>query len=111
MSKNIFVRMDARYTGYPSWQFFIPRIKRQTGKTNTPTHYESMQVFFQWRRWCWTVWGPSKELSNWLDDCIPRPTIAAEDQNPQWCWVNDKNSTRIYLRGDQELTAFLLKWA
>jgi len=111
MSKNMFVRMDARYTGYPSWQLFIPRPTRQLGQVNYPTRYESMQTFFQWRRWCWSTWGPSKELSDWLDDCITRHNVVPEDQNPHWCWINDKVNTRIYLRGEQELTAFLLKWA
>lgn len=110
MSIKLYTKMDARYKGYPSWQYFISRPFRH-GRTNYPTRYESMQIFFQWRRWCWQTWGPSKELADWLEDTVPRPNVTPEDHNQHWAWVSDSTNTRIYLRGDAELTMFLLRWS
>lgn len=112
MKSRLQTKMDARYKGYPDWQYFIGRPERTSRFFHTPTRYASMQIFLQWRRWCWETWGPSKELTEWLDDVItPRTVVAPEDHNLHWCWVNDQYSTRIYLRTDSELTLFLLKWA
>lgn len=110
MTKKMFVKVDGRHKGHPHWKYFVPRPARQAGKIPYPTRYESMQTFFEWRRWCWETWGPSKEIDNWLEDLIHR-SVPPVDNNPSWCWVADAYSERIYLRGDAELTMFLLKWA
>lgn len=110
MSKKIYIKLDARYTGYPNWKYFVPRPNR-TSLMGAATRYESMQLFNSWREWCWDTWGASKELSDWQDDMIPRPDIEPVAKNDHWCWVNDTNTTRIYLCDDAELVLFLLKWA
>lgn len=107
----MYVKMDGRYKGYPSWHYFVARPSRQLGKVNYPTRYESMQTFFEWRHWCWDTWGASKELHHWMEDTILRVGIIPVDQNPHWTWVSDSTNDRIYLRGDSELTLFLLKWS
>lgn len=111
MTKKMFVKTDGRYKGHSHWQYFIPRPTRQLGRINYPTRYQSMQTFFEWRKWCWSTWGPSKELDHWLDDLITRSEATPVDQNPSWCWSSDTDLQRIYLRGDAELTLFLLKWS
>lgn len=112
MRSRLQIKLDARYKGYPQWEYCINRPERTSKFFQAGTRYESMQIFFQWRRWCWETWGPSKELSEWLDDATtPRTVIAPEDHNPHWCWLNDQFATRIYLRTDAELTLFLLRWA
>ena len=110
MKSRLHTKLDARYKGYPQWTYCVNRPERTSIFYRAGTRYESMQIFFQWRRWCWETWGPSKELYEWLDDMTPRQ-VGIEDHNDHWCWLNDQYSTRIYLRTDAELTLFLLRWA
>ena len=107
--KKMYVTLDGRHKGHPTWKYCVPRPTRNHGQY--PTRFESMQHFFDWRNWCWATWRPSKELDEWLDGTIQRSGITPVSQNPNWCWTCDTHSQRIYLRGDAELTLFLLKWA
>jgi hypothetical protein len=110
MSKKIYIELDARYKGYPSWKYFVPRPNR-ISLMGTMTRYDSTQLFHSWREWCWQTWGASKELQDWHDDLTTRPNSNMVSHSENWCWINDSTSTRIYLRGDAELVLFLLRWA
>jgi hypothetical protein len=76
------------------------------------TRNASRQLFNSWRAWCWESWGASKELEDWLDDVIYRGEAhELQSHNEHWSWTNTMDQSRIYLRGDAELTLFLLKWS
>lgn len=106
--KKIFKKLDKRNTGFGHWTYYINRPSRNS-LISYPSLYESQQIFFAWREWCWQTWGPSKELVDWLEDT--RQTTEAVSHNKHWCFQNDQYSTRIYLRTDKELSMFLLRWS
>lgn len=108
MTKNkLFKKLDKRNTGHNHWGYYINRPKRHYNSTFTL--HQSQQVFFNWREWCWSTWGPSKELVDWLED--RRQTTEPVSHNEHWCFQNDQYATRIYLRTDKELSLFLLRWS
>lgn len=112
MSKKFYQTLDRRHTGFGCFRYFIQRPKRlNLGSPSVYTRYESVQLFNEWREWCWTTWGASKELHEWLEDLrFSSPPRAAH--NPHWCWSHETlGDSRIYLIGDAELTLFTLKWA
>jgi hypothetical protein len=53
-----------------------------------------------WREWCWTTWGPARELL-WS---------ISETSDTVWAWDTEYDHKRIYLKTDVELTMFQLKW-
>jgi hypothetical protein len=101
--------MDARFKGFPIWKYYVARPLRGSNTVGITTRYESYQLFHAWREWSWSTWGPSKEIGDWLED-IKHPHLATS-HNASWCWLNDGNDSRIYLRTDAELTLFLLRWS
>lgn len=90
--------LDKRNNGYDTWKYYV-----EVGFNNKRGRSDFCDV----REWCWTNWGPSKELDAYdhydLFDGV-------SCSNPQWCWQHDQYRTRIYLRGDAESIAFTLKW-
>lgn len=110
MKNKIFKKLDKRNNGFGHWKYYVDRPKSNYGQFLTL--FTSRNIFFQWREWCWTQWGPSKELDDWLED-LRHPQLADQyaSHNKHWCFVHNQYSTRIYLRDDKELSTFLLKWA
>lgn len=108
IQKKIFKRLDKRNTGYGHWEYYINRPSRSY-RTAFMSLYESQQVFFSWREWCWQTWGAGKELDDWLEDL--RHTGDPSSHNEHWCFQNNEYGSRIYLRTDKELSMFLLRWS
>ncbi len=95
-------KLDGRHTGWKNWKYFVD-LPFNSGKIN-----ERKAKFNQMREWCWTTWGPSKELTDYdhydLFD-------GEHSSNPSWCWVNDEHGRRrIYLRDDGAAEIFTLRW-
>lgn len=119
MAKKIYTRLDKRYTGHGHFDYLVNRPLARTSvlyqSGQNITRYASMQLFNSWRQWCWHTWGPSKELDSWLDDVVYHDgDIEPVSHNPHWAWTKESTHdvhSRIYLRGDAELTMFLLRWA
>lgn len=106
MTKILYTKLDARNTGYGTWKYHI---NRPRGNPGSPMKlFDANQYFHAWRAWCWETWGPSKEISDWLEDRLSRSIPA--NQNQSWSWQHDKFATRLYLRGDEELSLFKLRW-
>lgn len=61
------------------------------------------------REWCWTTFGPSVELDIWHE--LDRP---GDGRNDKWAWdrgqYNKTFRCIIYLKGDQEVTWFRLRF-
>ena len=94
-------KLDKRYAGYGEWSYFI--------------NFENYnkEEFFSLRTWCWDTWGPSRELSEYVN-ALERlsPINLPSDINPCWTWVNDMinghNRRRIYLKSKDEAMLFEL---
>jgi hypothetical protein len=98
----IVTKLDGRHTGVANWKYY------------TEINYRSMKLeerkklFHDWREWCWNNWGPSKELTDY-DHYDLYDNVCSS--NAHWCWLNDEHGRRrIYLRSDQDLEAFTLRW-
>lgn len=65
--------------------------------------------FDEVRLWCWETFGPSVELDIWAElETIGQP------RNLKWCWdrgtYNKINRCMIYIKDDQEMNWFKLRW-
>lgn len=93
--------LDRRHTGFAEFKYFI-----KTKYDKRPSDAEHQ--FNELRKWCWETWGPSKELEHWLKSSHD---MNAPCQNLHWAWHNDANANRrIYLKTDQELVLYKLRW-
>lgn len=106
MNKINYKKLDRRNNGHEIWKYYVNRPR--SGVMQRITLFEANQKFYEWRNWCWETWGPSKEITDWLED---QSNESAISQNQHWSWQRDKFSTRIYLRNDEELTFFKLRWS
>lgn len=109
MTKKIFKKLDKRNTGHGYWKYYVNRSFYYSG--NIVSLYQANQLFYSWREWCWSTWGPSKELDAWLEDYRHFPSDNTVSHNEQWCFQHNQFATRIYLRTDKELSMFLLRWS
>lgn len=101
-------KLNRKYTGYEHFQYIVT-VERP--KNNRFLDFQEIkQEWFELREWCWTTWGPSKEIEDWLKATMIDPTTHVS-QNTHWCWQNDKYATRIYLTSDKELNWFTLRWS
>ena len=91
-------KLDGRHTGYKYFKYLV--------KTTFPSE------FFKLREWCWTTWGASKEIDDWLDDELRESKIDVEiiSKNAHWAWQNNEYGTRIYLKDDDDVVLFRLRW-
>ena len=94
------VKMDKRNTGNQYWRYYVEGRSIYTS--------DRRRQFYNWREWCWSNWGPSKELHD-FDEADKFDEI--ESSNPRWCWLNKDGTRRIYVRNDQLMELFTLRWA
>jgi hypothetical protein len=91
-------KLDKRNTGYGTWKFYV-----ELKLLDKNYGIDLCNV----REWCWTHWGPSKELDAYHQHDL---FDGVSCSNPRWCWQHDEYRTRIYLRDEPETIAFALKW-
>ena len=84
------VKLDRRYTGGRQFDFCVEF-----------THpFKDGNLFCETREWCWTTWGPGRELK------------FVELKSPDnWAFMTDNYRTRIYLAGKKEVEWFTLRWS
>ena len=92
-------KLDMRFTGYPHWKYYV-----SASRSNTPD--DRVDLFVQWREWCWNMWGASKEL-----DFFYYVLGGGPCNNSHWCWNSNDDNRRIYLASDVELLEFTLRWS
>jgi len=85
-------RLTRQYNGYGHFKYVVQ-----------PKAFDQIvnrQQVSEWREWCWTMWGPGRELS-WSITGTPGAV---------WAWDTEHGNKRIYLKSDAELILFQLKW-
>ena len=98
--KKLFLKtLDKRNKGFKNWKYYV--------LIHSSYNRPEKVLFCNMREWCWTNWGPSKELNSYDSNDL---FDGVNCSNPRWCWQNDQFTTRIYLKGDAESIAFTLKW-
>jgi hypothetical protein len=82
-------KLDGRYAGGNQFHYMVEFLRPYTEK----------ELFCEVREWCWTTWGPSRELK-FMDTSVEQV----------WCFMTDNHRTRIYLKNKKELEWFILRW-
>lgn len=91
-------KLDRRMNGYGDFKYGVDFTWNWQGAR-----------FDQVRQWCWETFGPSVELDIWAE-----LETLNEPRNPKWCWdrgtYNKVSRCMIYIKGDQEMNWFKLRW-
>lgn len=89
---------DGRFKGHRKFKYFVDFHR-----------FDKEQNFFTIREWCWTTFGPSKEIEEILRD-HSKQEFTNNSHNKEWCWHYDAYSMRIYFASDKTANWFTLKW-
>jgi hypothetical protein len=100
--KNYTVKkLDRRYSGHRIFKYIVEPVYDRKVLSEMSTVRER---FVGWRDFCWTSFGPGMERE-WA---VHLENIKRINQ-PKWAW--DTNyGYRLYIRGDEELVLFELKF-
>ena len=82
-------KLDKRHNGHTWYKYSVSPATRD--------YHESRAAVIAARNWLWDTYGPSAELG-W------------NSLGSIWAWDTDHSNKRIYLKSDEELTLFLLKF-
>lgn len=96
-------KTDRRHTGNHVMKYIIEvNLPRGFNKSR-----ERINQFKEYRVWMWETFGPSCELDNitLIGDKLGEPSSVE-----RWAWRTDFEHLRLYIRGDEELAWFKLKW-
>jgi len=85
-------RLTRQYNGYTHFKYIIQPV--------TYNQLTTRQQLAEWREFCWTTWGPGRELS-WSITATP---------DARYAWCTEHGNRRIYLKSDAELVLFELKF-
>ena len=95
-------KVDRRFLGFGDFEYIV-----NSNNYGIKRKYD----FFTLREWCWTTFGPSKEIHEWLDDYRnPTGVNYILHHNKAWCWHLDNYTKRIYLGSEKELVLFNLRF-
>ena len=87
-------KLDKRHNGHLFYKYSVAPIWH-SAYTYTSTVYD--QQFVNVRNWCWETWGPSTEFM------MP-------SRSEYWAWDSEFKHRRIYLKNDEALIFFKLKF-
>lgn len=90
-----FRKLDARFRGYPDFQWMAEAPRYGSWA-------QRVTIFSEIRRWCWENFGPSDEYDIWY-------YVGSESRNPDWSWNFVNGKMRIYLN-DKSYSWAILKW-
>ena len=89
-------KLDKRHSGRLLFKYYIepnPVPGVFSGKSAT---------LQQWREWAWEQFGPGAERDTAL--------MLRADRDWRWAWDTEQGKMRLYLKGDEELSWFTLRW-
>jgi hypothetical protein len=97
MKKFTIARLDRRHKGFSQFTHYIQPIW-------TSSLADKLE-YFEWRKWCWTTWGPGIEREEAI--------VWGKDYPDElrWAWHVDKYSKRLYFATEKELNWFVLTWS
>ena len=82
-------QLDRRHTGYMFYKYSVSPV--------TLDRIRGMEQLVELRNWCWTTFGPSAE-------------IGFTKMGSAWAWDTEHGYRRIYIKSDEEMTFFRLKF-
>jgi hypothetical protein len=85
-------KLTRQYNGYTHFKYII--------QPDRCSETVARDLLSDWRVWCWSTWGASRELL-WSITDTPGAV---------WAWDSEHGNKRIYLKSDTELVLFQLKF-
>jgi hypothetical protein len=82
-------KLDRRHNGYTWYKYSV--------SPNTVDRIRGGELLIEVRNWLWATYGPSAE-------------IGFTNRWSLWAWDTEHNNRRLYIKGDEELTMFKLKF-
>jgi len=97
------VKLDRRHTGHQFLAYYVePGRTWAIGKSTE----ERVEQFFEWRNWCWEVFGPGVERK-WI---TLHPTGKGLESLNRWCWHTEYDEMRLYFKDEATASAFMFHW-
>ena len=96
-------RVDRRFSGYGYFKYIIMPTYQHG---NVAWMYTTSRLQMQeWREWCRATFGEGMER-DWACGLMYQNKIPTQ----LWAWDTDHGNKRLYLKGDEELMLFELKF-
>lgn len=115
MENKFYQKLDARNSGYNHFKYYVNTKNFYLDKFINK--YQRTQLFYEFKSFCTDTFGHSKNLVDWLDDIdfdfSTGSWLVKENSyahNEHWSYLQDKNREAIYLRNDEDLSTFLLRF-
>lgn len=98
-------KLDRRHNGYGSFSHAVDFTKwkdRHFGAMSAGKFEPKLVIaeFVTCRNWCWENYGPGCEV--WAASSL--------DEMPEWAWINDVHSRKIYFKNETVAGMFSLMW-
>lgn len=88
-------KLDRRFAGHGLFKYYVSPL----GTASWEARCDKLQ---EWREWAWQTFGPGTDLEHATRTLNPRDW--------KWSWDPDHFYCRLYLKGDEELAWFTLKY-
>lgn len=110
------IKLDRRYTGHEDFKFAINYLADYRWKMvrHKWSPHRPKITFMEHRNWFWEMYGPSADISSWIDlkwmhDFEPKdqedysvPLVTA------WAWNSDHGHLKIYVKDEAVLSHFIM---
>lgn len=115
MENKFYLKLDGRNTGYTHFKYLVNA--RTCYLDKFTNKYQRTQLFYEFKSFCTDTFGHSKDLVDWLADIdFDFSTDSwfvkenAYAHNGHWSYLQDENREAIYLRTEEDLSTFLLRF-
>jgi len=116
------IRLDGRYTYRDLFEYCIKFSNRMAVDQGPKEFNDALKWFFDTYGWSAEIRDYSK-MSKWVDNSRVVFSQSWNQQlaqgiltelpdhcNPHWSWTNGYDDLRIYVKGESEISFFMLKW-
>lgn len=93
-------KLDRRYNGHKFMKYAIETTYDLGGRD------ERIKAFKNMRVWLWENYGPGAELK-YIELQVNDTGIEAKER---WAWDTEHGNERMYLKSDEEMTFFKMKF-
>lgn len=112
------IKLDRRYTGHQYFKYAIDytanrSLERMLLSNSKPSKHAHKIEFTEHRNWFWEMYGPSTDITSWLDLEWMHKFESFEPNyvkpiTDDWCWNTEYGHTKIYLKDYNIVSHFVL---
>lgn len=113
--KYTVTKLDRRHTGYNVMKYYI-EVDVRSGLAKD----QRIELFKEYRAWLWSQFGPGAELDYVAIALTTTSSVTVHTDlskakfgiptRERWAWRTDYDNQRLFLKSDDELAWFRLKW-